>query len=126
MIMKSYFVISSPNYYSISLSYPENSASKEEVINRIVDSFKFNVSELKEDNKTSEVTSVDDNVYSVITNRAYFYSLPDENSKKAAYLIYGEVINAINENSSFIYIEYTNNQGNTTSGWILKNDLTKI
>lgn len=126
MIMKSYFVISSPNYYSISLSYPENSASKEEVLKIIVDSFKFNVSEVEEDNKTSEVTSVDDNVYSVITNRAYFYSLPDENSKKTAYLIYGEVINAINENSSFIYIEYTNNQGDTTSGWMLKNDLTKI
>jgi hypothetical protein len=42
MIMKSYFVISSPNYYSISLSYPENSVSKEEIIKKIVDSFKFN------------------------------------------------------------------------------------
>lgn len=126
MVVKSYFVISSPNYYSITLSYPENSVYKEEVIKRIVDSFKFNVSEVEEYNKTSEVTSVNDNVYSVITNRAYFYSLPDENSKKTAYLIYGEVINAINENSSFIYIEYTNNQGNTTSGWMLKNDLTKI
>lgn len=41
MIMKSYFVISSPNYYSISLSYPENSVSKEEIIKKIVDSFKF-------------------------------------------------------------------------------------
>ena len=126
MIMKSYFVISSPNYYSISLSYPENSVSKKEVIKRIVDSFKFKVSEVEEDNKTAEVTSVNDNVYSVITNRAYFYSLPDENSKKSAYLIYGEVINAINENSSFIYIEYTNNQGTTTNGWVLKNDLVKI
>jgi hypothetical protein len=42
MILKSYFVISSPNYYSISLSYPENSVSKEEIINKIVYSFKFN------------------------------------------------------------------------------------
>lgn len=41
MIMKSYFVISSPNYYSISLSYPENSVSKEVIIKKIVDSFKF-------------------------------------------------------------------------------------
>ena len=42
MVMKSYFVISSPNYYSISLSYPENSIPEEEIINKIVDSFKFN------------------------------------------------------------------------------------
>lgn len=42
MIMKSYFVISSPNYYSISLSYPENSVDKEEVIKKIVESFIFN------------------------------------------------------------------------------------
>lgn len=45
MIMKSYFVISSPNYYSISLSYPENSVDKEEVIKRIVESFIFNLVE---------------------------------------------------------------------------------
>lgn len=48
MILKSYFVISSPNYYSISLSYPENSVSKEKVIKRIVDSFKYNVPEVEE------------------------------------------------------------------------------
>ena len=42
MVLKSYFVISSPNYYSISLSYPENSIPEEEIINKIVDSFKFN------------------------------------------------------------------------------------
>ena len=45
MIMKSYFVISSPNYYSISLSYPENSVDNEEVIKRIVESFIFNLVE---------------------------------------------------------------------------------
>ncbi len=46
MVMKSYFVISSPNYYSISLSYPENSIPEEEIINKIVDSFKFNVTDI--------------------------------------------------------------------------------
>jgi hypothetical protein len=40
--MKSYFVISLPNYYSISFSYPEDSVSKEEIIKKIVDSFKCN------------------------------------------------------------------------------------
>lgn len=46
MILESYFVISSPNYYSISLSYPENSISKKDVIKRIVNSFKFNITEI--------------------------------------------------------------------------------
>jgi hypothetical protein len=45
MIMKSYFVISSPYYYSISLSYPENSVNGEEIAKKIVDSFKFNLIE---------------------------------------------------------------------------------
>jgi hypothetical protein len=45
MIMKSYFVISSPYYYSISLSYPENSVNGEEIARKIVDSFKFNTVE---------------------------------------------------------------------------------
>lgn len=48
MIVKSYFVISSPNYYSIVLSYPENSVSKEDVIKRIIDSFIFNISDINE------------------------------------------------------------------------------
>jgi hypothetical protein len=125
MIMKTYAVISSPNYYSISLSYPDNSESKEVVIKKIVDSFKFNFTDIEEDSNMQEAESLNDNIYSVITNRAYFYSLPDENSKKTAYLIQGEVVNALDENSNFIYIEYLNSQGNTTNGWILKNNLVK-
>ena len=45
MIMKSYFVISSPYYYSISFSYPENSVDGEKIVEEIVDSFKFNLVE---------------------------------------------------------------------------------
>lgn len=45
MIMKSYFVISSPYYYSISFSYPENSVDGEKIVEKIVDSFKFNLVE---------------------------------------------------------------------------------
>jgi hypothetical protein len=52
MVVKSYFVISSPNYYSITLSYPENSVSKEEVMKRIVDSFKFNIAGVEENFST--------------------------------------------------------------------------
>lgn len=125
MIMKTYAVISSPNYYSISLSYPENSDSKEVVVKKIVDSFKFNFTDIEEDSNMPEAENLNDNIYSVITNRAYFYSIPDENSKKTAYLIHGEVVNALDENSNFIYIEYLNSQGNTTNGWILKNNLVK-
>lgn len=48
MLVRSYFVISSPNYYSIVLSYPENSVSKEDVVKRIIDSFIFNISDINE------------------------------------------------------------------------------
>jgi len=45
MIIKSYFVISSSYYYSISLSYPENSVNGEEIARKIVDSFKLDLVE---------------------------------------------------------------------------------
>ena len=73
-----------------------------------------------------EKSGVNDNIYSVTTNRAYFYSLPNKNSQKKGYLIYGEVINSKFEKSNFIYVEYINIQGNRTNGWILKNNLFKM
>lgn len=73
-----------------------------------------------------ENAGVNNNIYSVITNRANFYSLPNKNSQKKAYLIYGEVIKAKLENANYIYIEYTNNQGMQTKGWILKSNVSKI
>lgn len=41
MIVKAYFTISNPNYFSVTFSYPENSYDGSNIINRIANSFRF-------------------------------------------------------------------------------------
>lgn len=63
--------------------------------------------------------------YSVVTQRAYFYSQPDVNSKRSAYLIYGEVVEAVSEKQGFVFVNFTNAQRKKTSGWLMKSNLSK-
>lgn len=61
--------------------------------------------------------------YKVNSEKAYFYTTPSIYDKKSAYLVYGEIIQAIAEGQYFIYIEFVNTSGIKTMGWILKEDL---
>lgn len=72
-----------------------------------------------------ETVGVSGERYSVVKQRAYFYNLPNSSSKRSAYLIYGEVVEALSENSGFLFVNFTNGQGKKTSGWILKSDLSQ-
>lgn len=83
-------------------------------------------------NGTSERSSnvgVNDNFesiaqhYVVNVSKAYFYSTPDFNHRRKAYLVYGEIVSSTKSNGEFIYVNFTNVKGQTTSGWISKNDL---
>lgn len=123
MIMKSYFVISAPNYYNIVLSYPENSGLKEEVVKKIADSFQFmdrNVTE-SEDNQVANL----DNFYLVTSSRAYFYSQPNENFKTNTFVIFDDLIYAESEEPDYLYSIYVDKNGNKTKGWLLKSNLKR-
>lgn len=76
---------------------------------------------VKDFDKSEGVT---ESKYSVKTQRAYFYKTPQLNSKKAAYLIYGDVVFALQETNDFILVNYTNSKGIKSSGWILKSSLS--
>ena len=62
--------------------------------------------------------------YVVTQDRAYFYSQPDSNFKRRGYLVYGESFNGLNIQNGFIYVDFINPKGKTTSGWLSLNDLT--
>ena len=65
--------------------------------------------------------------YKVISSRAYFHNKADRSTKRAAYLIpSNEVIKATDEKGEFIYTEFTNSQGQSSKGWILKKDLMPL
>ena len=64
-------------------------------------------------------------IYTVSSDKAYFYSAANEESRKKAYVEKGQQIQLISELNGFIYTEFTNQQGVKTVGWIKKDDITE-
>lgn len=60
----------------------------------------------------------------IIADKAYFYEEKDKNTQKKAYLIKGDKIRFFNaRGGEFNMVFYTNSQGKTTSGYMLKSDM---
>ena len=65
--------------------------------------------------------------YIVTSPKAYFYNEPDENTRRNAYAISSsEIIKALNEKGGFIYTELTNSKGQTSKGWLRKQDMITL
>ncbi|MBC7534589.1 MAG: serine/threonine protein kinase [Ferruginibacter sp.] len=62
-----------------------------------------------------------------VTRTAFFHDLPNEASRRNAYLpLNSEIVTTVKEKDGFIYVIYINNQGKPTKGWLLKKNLTPI
>jgi hypothetical protein len=61
--------------------------------------------------------------YIVIQPKAYFHQKPNQNSRKDTYLLYGAKIIASDETRYFVFTTFTNTDGITSKGWILKTDI---
>lgn len=65
--------------------------------------------------------------YKVVVPRAYFHNEPDENTRREAYMIpSNDVVTATRESNDFVYTEFTNTRGQTSRGWIKKQDLITL
>jgi hypothetical protein len=68
-----------------------------------------------------------DQCYRVISPRSYFHNSPDVSTRRRAFLIAtnagGGTIRPLSEADDFVYIEFTNDLGQTSKGWILKHDI---
>lgn len=65
--------------------------------------------------------------YRVAAERAYFHNEADAATRRAAYMIPSEeVIRALEEQNGFIYTEFTNSKGQTSKGWLRKEDLMTV
>jgi hypothetical protein len=61
-----------------------------------------------------------------VTSKANFYSSPDENTMRGTFISAGDkTVEALEDRNGFIYVEYTNDLGFTSKGWLSKTDLTK-
>lgn len=65
--------------------------------------------------------------YKVLAERAYFHDEPDESTRRNAYMIpSNDVITALDEQGGFLYTEFTNSKGQTSKGWLRKQDLITV
>lgn len=62
-----------------------------------------------------------------ITSKANFYNAPDENTMRSTFISESsnKTVNALEDKNGFIFVEYTNDLGFTSKGWLSKKDLTK-
>lgn len=65
--------------------------------------------------------------YKVVAPRAFFYNSPDPGTRRNAFMIpSNDVIGALDEKNDFIYVEFTNDNGQTSKGWLRKQDLMTL
>ena len=63
----------------------------------------------------------------VAVKKTFFYKMPDEGTKKGAFLIEGDRIMVEKSQRNFVFVTYTNeSNGKVTSGWLKSDDLEPI
>lgn len=68
-------------------------------------------------------TSIEtENIFTIKSEKAYFYNEPSIETKRKGYLISGQTVTSLKQDGDFIYIEYESNNS-VTKGWLLKSDL---
>ena len=75
--------------------------------------------------KISSEVSQNPSNYTVKADKAYFYTQPNLNYRRNAYIVYGEPVYGSNEQNGFVYIDFINSKGKQTLGWVQLSDLTK-
>ncbi len=65
--------------------------------------------------------------YKVSAARAYFYDEPNVTTRRSAYMVpSNDIITPIDEQSGFIYTEFTNSKKQSSKGWLRKSDLLTL
>ncbi|HEY0067375.1 MAG TPA: protein kinase, partial [Flavisolibacter sp.] len=63
-----------------------------------------------------------------VRSKAYFHNEPDESTRRAAFIVHwnNAVLEPKQERNDFVYIVFTNHQGQTSRGWLRIKDLVKV
>jgi serine/threonine-protein kinase len=64
----------------------------------------------------------------MVVSKAYFYNSPDETTRRNAFVVPGNnaIVSAQEEQNDFVYVVFTNTQGQTSKGWLRKKDLQQL
>ena len=63
-----------------------------------------------------------------VRNKAFFHDEPDADTKRSAFIIHwnNAVLKPLDEKNGFIYIVFTNHLGQSSKGWLSKDDLIEV
>ncbi|HEU4471104.1 MAG TPA: protein kinase [Flavisolibacter sp.] len=65
--------------------------------------------------------------YKVAAARAYFHNEPDGSTRRNAYMTpSNDVVSALEEKNGYVYVEFTNSRGQTSKGWLRRQDLVTL
>lgn len=61
----------------------------------------------------------------MVTSKAYFYNNPDESTRRNAFVVPSNnaIVSALDEQNNFVYVVFTNQLGQSSKGWLRKQDL---
>lgn len=76
----------------------------------------------------SPVVKAGDQRYTLVSRYAYFHNEPDRSTRRAAFInIWNQArLTPLADQNGFIYVIYINDQGQTSRGWLLKENLKPI
>ena len=80
------------------------------------------------DTENTTATKASGPRYTVASSKAYFHNEPYDSTRRAAYMIPSNdvVLQPLDEQNGFIYVVFTNSAGQTSKGWLRKQDLKLI
>ncbi len=64
----------------------------------------------------------------MVTSKAYFYNTPDESTRRNAFVVPSNnaILNALDEQNNFILVEFRNQLGQSSKGWLRKKDVQQL
>lgn len=71
----------------------------------------------------TQTTNQSYTAYTVVSEKAYFYSKADLTTRRNGYLIKNQQVQGCCNQNSFTYVQFTNDNNKTTEGWIKTEDL---
>jgi S1-C subfamily serine protease len=87
--------------------------------------FAVNINQIKLSVK-NENTNETNNYFVVISDKTYFHTTPEINSKRNAYLLKDAIGNVIESRNGFVYIIFKNTRNQISKGWIRIGDIKFI
>jgi hypothetical protein len=76
----------------------------------------------------SDKTETTNSVRYTVRNKAFFHDEPSNDTRRGAFIVHWNkaVLQPLDEKNGFVYVVYKNHLGQTSKGWLAKDDLVAL